>query len=147
MKKREIALALAALKRIKMTAIEDKPLRNGIIGTHLALLGERRKFEKEVADLEKVYMGSYEDERAEIGKLERAMNAEKDETKKAAIAEKINGHTELFDAFEEYRRAVVKLENEDIEVAGIPRDGFIAEIQKQDFDLGQIEAIEPILTP
>ena len=137
--------ALDALKRIKMPAIEDKPLRNGIITTHLALLKEQRHYEKEVADLEAAMLGAFADDRAAIGKLQRELNAEKDAAKKEAIAAKINAYTGLYDAFDDYTRALGKLGAEEVAVAGIPSEAFIAEIQKQDFDLGQIEALYPLL--
>ena len=146
MKKQEMKAALDALKRIKMPAISDKALRNGIITTHLALLKAQRAYEKEVADLEAAMLGAYADDREAIGKLQREMNAEKDAAKKEAIAAKINAYTELYEAWEAYTRALGKLGAEEVAVAGIPSEPFIAEIQKQDFDLGQIEAIYPLLT-
>jgi len=136
--------ALDALKRIKMPAIADKPLRNGIINTHLALLREQRRFEKELADLETAHLGAFKDEREALAKLQREMSAEKDAAKREAIAEKINGFTALYDAWEGYQKAVEELAKQTVEVAGIPQDAFVAEIQKQDFDLAQIEALYPL---
>ena len=146
MKKQEMKAALDALKRIKMPAIADKPLRNCIITTHLALLKEQRRYEKEAADLEAAMLGAYADDREAIGKLQRELSAEKDAAKKEAIAAKINAYTDLYEAWESYTRALNKLGAEEVEVAGIPQQPFISEIQKQDFDLGQIEAIYPLLT-
>lgn len=136
--------ALDALKRIKMPVIEDKPFRNSIITTHLALLKEQRHYEKEAADLEAAMLGAFADDREAIGKLQRELNAEKDVAKKEAIAAKINAYKDLYDAWEAYTRALNKLGAEEVAVPGIPAEQFIAEIQKQDFDLGQIEALYPL---
>ena len=145
MKKQEMKAALDALKKIKMPAIADKALRNGIITTHLALLKAQRAYEKEAADLEAAMLGAFADDREAIGKLQREMNAATDAKQKEAIAAKINAYTELYEAWEAYTRALNKLGAEEVAVAGIPMQPFIAEIQKQDFDLGQIEALYPLL--
>ena len=144
MKKKEIRPALEALKKIKMPAIEDKALRNGVITTHLALLKEQRKYEKEIADYEEAHLGSYAEEREELGKIQREMAATKDREKREDLAKKYNSHTGLFDAWEAFNKAADALGDECVDVPTIPQDAFIEQIQKQDFDLGQIEALYPL---
>lgn len=144
MKKKEIPSALEALKKIKMPAIENKELRNGIITDHLKLVRENKKYEEKVKELDTVHLGAYEDERKEVADLQRDLQAEKDVAKQVELAKKIEGHKDLFDAIKSYNKAVEEIANEEVEIGGIPEAAFLEEIQKQDFDLGQIEALEPM---
>lgn len=136
--------ALEALKKIKMPAIENKELRNGIITDHLKLVRENKKYEEKIKELDTVHLGAYEEERKEVADLQRDLQAEKDVAKQVELAKKIESHKDLFDAIKAYNKAVEEITNEEVEIAGIPEAAFLEEIQKQDFDLGQIEALEPM---
>lgn len=144
MKKREIKTALEALKKIHMTRIEDKPLRNHIITIHLALLKEQRKYEADVADLEETHMGPFSEEREKIGRLQRQLMAEKDTKKREELASEINGYVEVNNAWDAFNRDLARMEREEVATNTIPQEKFLEEIQKQDFDLGQIEALFPL---
>ena len=144
MKKREIKTALEALKKIHMTRIEDKSLRNHIITIHLALLKEQRKYEADAADLEETHMGPFSEQREQIGRLQRQLMAEKDTKKREELASEINGFVEVNNAWDAFNRDLARMEREEVATNTIPQEKFLEEIQKQDFDLGQIEALFPL---
>lgn len=136
--------ALDALRKIKMPAIEDKKLRNGIITDHLKLVREQKRYEEKVRDLETVHLGAFEKERETVTQLQRALQAEKDLSKQLELAREIESHTELFEAVKTCNNAIDELGKEDVQILGIPEAEFIEAIQSQDFDLGQIEALVPM---
>lgn len=144
MKKNEIKAALDALRKIKMTSIENKELRNSIITDHLKLVREQKRYDEKVQDLETVHLGAFADEREQVAKLQRDLQTEKDTDKQLAIAREIESHTELFEAIRNCNKVIAELGKEEVEIAGIPEADFIEAIQSQDFDLGQIEALVPM---
>lgn len=144
MKKKQLRIALDALKTIKMTKIEDKPLRNDIIDNHFAMLGEWERFEKAAKKLETVHLGSFEDERREFDELQQRMHTCIDRKEQWEIMREINSHGELRKAIGEYNKAFAELAEEEVEIKLIDRQKFMEEIAKQDFDLELIEALYPM---
>lgn len=144
MKKKEIKTALEALKTIKMPKIEDKELRNGIISDHFKLLGEQKKYEVDIENLRTAHLGAFEDEQREIQELNQELQTELDRVKQVELAKKINSHKEYAKAVVDFSKAVEDLGNEEVEIKGIPHEKFMEEIQKQDFELGLIEALYPM---
>lgn len=145
MKKNEIKAALEALKKIKMPAIEDKALRNRIITDHLTLVRAQKRYEKDVHDLDTVHMEAYAEERQKVTDLQREMQLETNPVRQAEIAREIETHKDLFAAVRDFNKAVAALGEEEVAIEGVPEGAFLEELQKQDFDLGQIEALEPML--
>lgn len=144
MKKKEISTATTALKTVKMPKIEDKELRNGIISDHFVMLGEQKKYEADIEKLRTAHLGAFEEEQKEIQELNQELQSELDRVKQAELMRKINSHKEYAKAVQEFSKAVEELGNEEIQIKGIDHEKFMEEIQKQDFDLGLIEAIYPM---
>ena len=144
MKKKEIRTALDALKTIRMPKIEDKALRNGIITDHLQLLREQRKYENDLRDLETAHLGAFEDERADVEDLQRKVQLEGDMKARQDLLREIAKHDRYFAALRDYNKAAGKVADEEVSITGIDQDRFVAEIQKQDFDLGILEALYPM---
>lgn len=145
MKKHEMKAALEALKKIKMPAIEDKGLRNSIITDHLTLVRAQKRYEKDVRDLDTVHLAAYAEEREKVTDLQRQLQIEKDPAKAREIAAEIETHKDLFAAVRDFNKSVQELGEEEVEIHGVPEADFLEELQKQDFDLGQIEALESML--
>lgn len=144
MKRREIRPALDALRTVKMTQIEDKELRNRVISDHLKLLGEQRKFDSEVDDLRTVFLDSYKKEQDIVQRLNERLRAEKDLARQKDLAGEINQHSKYLDAVKEYNERIDELGNIEIEIEPIDMEKFIAEYQKQDYDMGVVEALYPM---
>lgn len=145
MKKFEIASVVDALGKIRLTKIENKEVRKKLAGVYFTVLSEQKKFEADRENLETVHLGSFKDERQEIGKLQQQFNEETDPARRAEINREIEGHTELIAAVQDYNAAVLALGNEEIELEGIDRDELLAELLDQDLELGQMSAIETIM--
>ena len=145
MKKFEIASVVDALAKIRLTKIETKEVRKQLAGVYFSILSEQKKFEADRENLETVHLGSFKEERQEIGKLQQQFNEETDQAKRAEINREIEGHTELIAAVQDYNAAVLALGNEEIEVDGIGREELLAELIDQDLELGQLSAIEAIM--
>ena len=144
MKKKEIKPALNALKTIKMPRIEDRDLRNAIIKNHLFLLGQGKKFDAAVEDLRSVHIGPYDQELQEVQAMQNQLNQETDAGKRKELVEKINSHTDLLEAINAFNKAVMDLENEEVEVSLIDGEKFAEEYGKQDYDANVVEALFPM---
>lgn len=145
MKKFEIASVVDALAKIRLTKIENKEFRKQLAGVYFNILSEQKKFEVDRESLETVHLGSYKEERQEIGKLQQQFNEETDQAKRAEINREIEGHTELIAAVQDYNAAVLALGSEEIEIDGLAREELLAELIDQDLELGQLSAIEAIM--
>ena len=145
MKKSEIRPALNALKGIRMPKIEDKEFRNALISDHIYLLGEQKRFEDDIKDLETAHLGAYEEERNKVADLQQRLQAEKDPEKRQALTDEINSHEELFKAIVAYNKAVEALACEEVQLPSpIKADDFVAGMEGQDYDLSLIEAVFPM---
>lgn len=145
MKKSEIRGVLAALKQIKMPKIEDKAFRNDLITDHLFLLGEQKRFDAKVKDLDTAHLGAYEEERNQVADLQQKLQMETDPEKKKALVDEINSHKELYKAIMAFNKAVADLSEEEVKVP-VTFDGmkFIEALSGQDYDLGLVEAVFPM---
>ncbi|MBO4524994.1 MAG: hypothetical protein J5692_00170 [Bacteroidales bacterium] len=144
MKKKDIRPALDALKPVKLQKIEDKKLRKTIVSNYVTLVVAWNAFEEKRKAMEEAHLGAYEKQREEVAKLQQELQAETDRNKQKELLRQINENEELFAAVKEFNKDFEALGNEEVEVKGIPQDEFIEEIQKQDFDLGIIEALYPM---
>lgn len=144
MKKKEIQVALAALRSIKMPLIGDKSLRKTIITDHFKLLGELKKFESDMKDLETVHLGAFEAERLEVAGLQQRLRGTQDHEEQTRLVREIDSHTALFEAIKEYNKAAEDLGEQTVEIDPIDHEKFIEEIQKQDFTLGMMEDLYPM---
>lgn len=144
MKKREIKSVLAALKSIKMPKIEDHDLRNAIIKNHIFLLGQAKKYESSVEDLRTAHLGPYEEELSNVQLKQVELASEKDESKRKALVDEINSHTDLLEAINGFNKAVADLDNEDVEITLIDPEKFAEEYAKQDYDMNVVEALAPM---
>ena len=144
MKKKEIKVALDALKTIKMPKIEDKDLRNGIISDHFKLLGEQKNYEADIEKLRTVHLGAFEEEQKEIQELNQELQSELDRVKQAELMRKINSHKKYAEAVNAFSKAVEELGNAEVEINGIDHAKFMEQIEKQDYDLGLIESLFPM---
>lgn len=144
MKKKEIQVALAALRAIKMPQIEDKELRKDIISDHFKLLGELKKYESDIKDLETVHLGAFESERMDVTLLQQKLRGTRDREEQLRIAQEIDSHVALYEAMKEYNKATEALGEETVEINGIDHEKFVEEIQKQDFSLGMMEDLYPM---
>lgn len=145
MKKKEIKPALDALKSIKIPKIEDKDVKTAIIKNHLKLLAEQKKLEGELEDLQKAYLGPYEDQRNAFAELQQKFNAEKDEAERQKLVDQMNSYTELISALNSLNKDQYEKLEEDVEVELIDMDKFVEEYQNQDYDLTVVEALYPML--
>lgn len=146
MKKKDIRPALDALKPIKLQKIEDKALRGRIVKTHVALVSAKNQLEADQKALEEAHLGAYEKEREEVSQLQQDLQAETDVKRQKELLREINGHKELFGAIREYNKAYEKFLGEDVpEIPLLKQKEFIdAIVEKQDLDLGAIEALYPL---
>lgn len=144
MKKSEIKPALNALKTIKMPKIEDKDLRNTIIKDHMALLGESRKLEAKIDDLRSAHLGALADEQKVVNDLREELRTAIESHEAARIFKEIQSHKDYLDAEAALIKAINDLYAEEVEVTPVDSEKFLEEIQKQDYDLGLIEAIYPM---
>lgn len=144
MKKKDIRPALDALKPIKLQKIEEKKLRKTIVSNYVALVVAWNAYEERRKALEEAHLGAYEKQREEVANLQQELQTETDRNKQRELLRQINKNTELFAAVKEFNKDIESLGNEEVDITGIPQDEFIEEIQKQDFDLGIIEALYPM---
>ena len=144
MKKREIRPALDALKTIKMPLIEDKELRNLIIRDHFQLLGEQKRYSSDFEDARTATLSGYEKDQEEVVKLDAQLRGETDAEKQKAIIAEIEKHKGYLDAVKMFNETAAKMGEEEVEIEHIDADKFIAEYQKQDYDMGVVEALYPL---
>lgn len=144
MKKKEMNSALEALKTIKMPKIENKELRNLVIKDHLQLLGEKRKYEAGIEDLRIAFLEAYSGEQDEVVDLQGKLRVERNPAKQMELMDEIAKHKDYLEAVKEFNTKTEKMGNEEIEIEPIPMDEFVSEYQKQDYDMGVIEALYPM---
>lgn len=145
MKKSEIKPALEALKKIKMPKIEDKALRNLIIEDHFVLLAEQKKFEEANNDDQTVRLAGFEDDQKAIKELQDKFNLAENDAERRDINRKILAYKDYFRAVEDLNKAINDRGKEEFGgLKKVDHEKFMEEIQKQDFDLGIIEALYPL---
>ena len=142
MKKAEIRAVLGALKQIRMPKIEDKELRNAIIGNHFTIFKTAKAVDADIEALRSSHLAPYEDELREVDELQRRLQTEP-ENRDALVAE-INSHTELQKAVDEFNKAYEEMMGEEIELKPIDAGKFVEEYQKQDYDMTVVEALWPM---
>lgn len=145
MKKSEIKPALEALKKIKMPKIEDKALRNLIIEDHFVLLAEQKKFEEANNDDQTVRLAGFEDDQKAIKELQDKFNLAENDAERRDINRKILAYKDYFRAVDDLNKAINDRGKEEFGgLKKVDHEKFMEEIQKQDFDLGIIEALYPL---
>lgn len=144
MKKKEMSGALGALKTIKMSKIEDKELRNAIIRNHFKLLGENKKYEADIEDLRTAHLGALADEQKKVNELREEIRTVTKAERAGEILKEIKSYQGYLDAEADFIKAFNELGEKEVELTPIDSEKFLDEIQKQDFDLGLIEAIYPM---
>lgn len=145
MKKKEIQLALNALKQIKMPKIEDKAIRNAIISNHLKLLGLSRKFNADFEDMRTVFLAQYEEEQTVVQKLQAELLQTSDKARREELVKTIESHKDYLEAVKDFNDKAAKLGEEEVEIEVIDGSKFVEEYQKQDYDLAVVEALYPML--
>ena len=143
MKKKEIAPALEALKKVKIMQIGDNKLRNSVISVHIRLLGEQRNYSNAVEDARKAFLSSYGDEEQEVMLLDSKLRGETDRSKQNAIANEIASHAEYLNAVKEFNKRVEAMGDEEVD-AQLPAEEFM-KFMEQDYDCGVVEALFPLL--
>ena len=143
MKKKEIAPALEALKKVKIMQIGDNKLRNSVISVHIRLLCEQRNYSTAVEDARKAFLSSYGDEEQEVMLLDSKLRGETDRSKQNAIANEIASHAEYLNAVKEFNKRVGAMGDEDVD-AQLPAEEFM-KFMEQDYDCGVVEALFPLL--
>lgn len=150
MKKKEIMSALNALKQIKMPQIEDKELRNDIISNHLILLDAMKKYDGDIANLEKVYLSSdsAKKDREEVTALQEKAQVAKTIDERNDLIRQIQSHTEWAKTVQLYNEAVNSLADEEVTgIKVIDRERFInAILPSMDYSLGLLECVYPMLS-
>lgn len=145
MRKSEIKPALEVLKRIKMPKIEDKALRNRIIDDHFILLAEQKKFEEANNDDQTVRLAGFEEDQQAIKELQDKFNLAENDAERRVINREILTHKDYFKAVEDLNKALNDRAKEEVKgLKKVDREKFMEEIQKQDFDLGMVEALYPL---
>ena len=144
MKKKEIRAALDAMRKVKVASIENKDIRNSFIDAHLCLLAEQRKFETEYSDMRTAFLESYNDEQDVVVKLQEKLSYETDPKKRNELAAQIAEHDKYLLAVREFNTMAEKMGEEEIKVKPIDMGTFVAEYQKQDYDMGVVEALFPL---
>lgn len=145
MLKREIRPACEALKKIRMPKLSNKDVRNTLIKNHLFLLGQARKFDQAVQDLRTAHLGPFDEKLQEINEKQVQLNSETDEKKRKELIDEINSHTDVLDAINAFNKAVVDLENEEVEIEKIDGNAFVEDYgQLDDYDSAVVEALFPM---
>ena len=145
MKKKEIAAALDALRKIKIMQIEDKEIRNAIISNHLKLIGIYRKYNEEFEDARTAFLSSYGKEQNEVMKLDNELKSSKDPDRQEDILKKIDSYKGYLEAVKEFNEKVSSMGEEEVELIPVGADKFVEEYQKQDYDMSVVEALYPML--
>ena len=143
-KKKEIRPALDALKTIRMGKIEDKDFRNKVITIHLKLLAEQKKFESDYSDMRTAFLASYKDEQAKVVELQEELRLERDPVKHAEIANEIRTHKDYLEAVKDFNEQTEQEGEKEVKIDAIDMDKFVEEYQKQDYDMGVVEALFPL---
>jgi hypothetical protein len=145
MQKNEIHAALESLKKIKMPKIEDKSLRNDLIKDHYAIYDAGLKFDKAIEREKDVLLGAHKDDEQQISDLQREMQAALPGEEQREIAKKLLGFKAYEAAVRNFNEKAKELGKEEIKgLVKIDREKFMAEIEKQDFDLAMIEGLYPL---
>lgn len=146
MKNFELAPTFSALKKISLSLIKDKKIKDRLFELSLDLLAANRALQQKREDIRTVVLGPVQDSLDEIDKLRFKMNQETDEEKKKALLEEINSHKETLDPIYEFTQKTDKLMQEDVEIKGLPRDSFMKVLSSLDgIDASVLEGLFPIL--
>lgn len=146
MKNFELAPTFSALKKINLSLIKDKKIKDRLFELSLDLLAANRALQQKREDIRTVVLGPVQDSLDEIDKLRFKMNQETDEGKKKALLEEINSHKETLDPIYEFTQKADKLMQEDVEIKGLPRDSFMKVLSSLDgIDASVLEGLFPIL--
>lgn len=144
MKKKDMKQVLDALKTIKLPKFEDKELRNAIIKDHFKLLGENKKYEEAIDNLRTAHLGALADEQKKVNELREELRTVTKAERAGEILKEIREYQGYLDAEADFIKDFNELAEEEVEITPIDSEKFLDEIQKQDFDLGLIEAIYPM---
>ena len=147
MKKNEIAAALAALKEIKLTKIEDKDFRNLIIDDHFILLDVGRKVDAKVEDSRKVFLEAHKADEKAVNELNTKIAEALTREEKVAFARELREkHKDYLDAVKAFNDKVDSFYAEEVTgLKPIDREKFIEEMKKMDeFKLSWVEALYPL---
>jgi len=146
MKKRELRKVLDALRVVKMTKIENKDLRNKIIGVHLQLLAQFKKYDADLEDARIVFLSAFGEEQEVVAKLQEQLRVEPDRSRQAELAKQIAEHSDYLDAVKAANDKADALGREEITIEPISLDDFIAEYEKQGYDPAVVEGLFPLFT-
>ena len=146
MKKSEIKAALVQLKRIKMPKIEDKDLRNDIISNHFVLLDAGKKTDAAIEAKRTVFLEAYKDEEQAVAELQTKINEAASREEQIALTKELREkHADYLQAVKDFNEDVDKMFAEQVDgLKPIAREKFMAEIEKQDFDLAMVEGLYPM---
>ena len=146
MKKRELRKVLDALRVVKMTKIENKDLRNKIIGVHLQLLAQFKKYDADLEDARIVFLSAFGEEQEVVSKLQEQLRVEPDRSRQAELAKQIAEHADYLDAVKAANDKADAMGREEITIEPISLDDFIAEYEKQGYDPAVVEGLFPLFT-
>lgn len=147
--KKEIAPALAVLKKIKPSQLPENGAvfgRKDLIRETLQLIAEQRKFEAEIADLREAHLSAYEDELVLVARLEEERDDRRTSPERAAsIRHELNDeHADFLRAIAALNRAVAELGKEPAGVGLLPYEALDALTDAADLDLAAVEALYPL---
>ena len=145
MKKYQIIPACEGFKKLNMPKIEDKELRNELIGIHFDLLDEKEQYERNVDKLRTVYIVPLQDKIDEVQKLARQYEGESDPEKRIRLRDKINSYTDVDEAEIAFQKAMEKLGKEEINIRTVSRKKFRQEYAKQEYNAEVVEKLHPLL--
>ena len=129
----------------KMPKIEDKAFRNLIINDHYTIYDANQKFEAAVEREKAVILGGYKEDEQKIGELQRELQASAPGEEQRAIARQLLGFKDYEAAVRKFNDKVTELGKAEVKgLKKIDREKFMAEIEKQDFDLSIIEGLYPL---
>ena len=146
MKKKEIKSVLETLKSIKLHGEKDADFTKSLIKNHLFLLGENKKLEGEIGDLDTVYLGAYKEDREKVANLQQKLQKETDTEKQKNIIEEIESYGDFLQAFADFNKALGKLLDEEISIPNpLSSEAFISYIKDDVLSLDVIEGLYPLL--
>ncbi len=146
MKKKDIKMALDALKKVPVAKIKDAELKQAIVQAYMQLLSERRKLQEQEDGIRALFLDQYQDEQKEVSKLFIELQNTEDEDKRKSISAEFEKHGNCIMAADEMAKELKKINDEPVSIDAIDEESFIkAYEQTGDVDLAVIEAIYPLL--
>lgn len=145
LRKHEIQSVINGIEKVKLNKLEDKSMSTVLFKDYMLLCGKLRQYRAEQEDLHNLFLKEHREEQEVVEKLQNDFNLEKDNEKRAKLANEISSHEEYLNAVKAFNEKMAALGNEVVKVELIDGEKFGEAYQKtSEWDITVIGQLYPL---